>query len=520
MTDYRDVDVQVHTAVDAEDAVPLKQLQDMVSKGISYKGAIAPTNAAPVGPSKGDLYVISAAGKFTDPSWGALQGQTANTHDVVLFEGGRWDLIGAAVDTQHVVEVKGANGIQVTGNINNPVVGLPNGAINQVLAFDGTSWAPANANVISSNTTDIYEHANVTESGDAKPGEVLTFIASPGNPAGGVWSNKAPAAQALDDLSDVDLTINPPLKAGQVLMYEGTGAGLSKWVNVEMGIEDLVNVNDSVTKLGDVLICNSEAVANNIAGWEHRSLEITDLNNVNLSPDWDKINTNTGNVQPRDWMLAFNRQTGKWYNRNLPLEIGVLDSTRLPDDLKALPFYTLEYLQDYNHYIKVDAVFTPYIDSKQNHLFFEMVTQDGGQVDMTKWGIADGGHALTTIVAPSGVVTQERVDAADMASSHFIASSVMICTVPYQEGLQPKKGNPIDLKMSLHFMKGRTAMKIETEYTSSNNSVVNQRYILQSDQVDLLTNKLWRLNWNFVLESHVPNTDPKNVFVSAFSEFA
>lgn len=89
-----------------------------------YKGTIAPTAAAPSGPSSGDVYLTTAAGTLTDASWGTLTGTSVNAGDMLIYAGTAWDHVGSSGGSSGVTSVTGTAPIAVTGTAAAPVVGI------------------------------------------------------------------------------------------------------------------------------------------------------------------------------------------------------------------------------------------------------------------------------------------------------------------------------------------------------------------------------------------------------------
>lgn len=89
-----------------------------------YKGTIAPSAAAPSGPSSGDVWLANAAGTLTDASWGTLTGTSVNAGDMLIYAGTAWDHVGSSGGSGGVTSVTGTTPIAVTGTAAAPVVGI------------------------------------------------------------------------------------------------------------------------------------------------------------------------------------------------------------------------------------------------------------------------------------------------------------------------------------------------------------------------------------------------------------
>lgn len=76
------------------------------SDGVTLKGAIAPTAAAPTAPVKGDSYFLNAGGVFP-ASWTGIATQTGAIGDRVLWDGAAWHLVPNGTDLNAYLALAG-----------------------------------------------------------------------------------------------------------------------------------------------------------------------------------------------------------------------------------------------------------------------------------------------------------------------------------------------------------------------------------------------------------------------------
>ena len=142
--DYSDLEVKVHLATEPDEAVPLSQLQSLVTAALRYKGPVSPTGSAPASPATGDVYVFDAAG--TVP-W--LNNQKVTLHEAIFWDGKEWDLMGAST-TGTLIGVTGKAPIVIGGTATTPEVQVTSGTDVRegVVRFATTQEVNAGATVL------------------------------------------------------------------------------------------------------------------------------------------------------------------------------------------------------------------------------------------------------------------------------------------------------------------------------------------------------------------------------------
>lgn len=81
-----------------------------LSSALVYRGNEQPTSAAPATAAVGDVYILDAAGTF-DPSWGALAGATGAVGDQLIYDGTKWNLVGATSAGGTVTNIASGSGL-------------------------------------------------------------------------------------------------------------------------------------------------------------------------------------------------------------------------------------------------------------------------------------------------------------------------------------------------------------------------------------------------------------------------
>lgn len=84
-----------------------------ITGALTYKGVKDFTAPPGVAPAQGDLYVNNKAGT-TDAGWTGIGGQAATVGEMVIWDGTKWDLVGAGAATGTVTAVTADSPISVT----------------------------------------------------------------------------------------------------------------------------------------------------------------------------------------------------------------------------------------------------------------------------------------------------------------------------------------------------------------------------------------------------------------------
>lgn len=84
-----------------------------ITGALKYKGVLDFTAAQPPTKAVGDLYVNNKAGTV-DASWTGLAGSTASVGEMALWDGTKWDLVGAGGATGTITAVTGTAPVTVT----------------------------------------------------------------------------------------------------------------------------------------------------------------------------------------------------------------------------------------------------------------------------------------------------------------------------------------------------------------------------------------------------------------------
>jgi hypothetical protein len=87
------VKVGTNLAIDATGILSAK-----VAGALVFQGSTAPTAAPPASPTKGDVWVMSAAGTLA-AGWTGVAGTAVAIHELLVWTGAEWTLMGSAVET-------------------------------------------------------------------------------------------------------------------------------------------------------------------------------------------------------------------------------------------------------------------------------------------------------------------------------------------------------------------------------------------------------------------------------------
>jgi hypothetical protein len=102
------VKVGTNLEIDADGVLKAK-----VTSTLIFRGTKDPATAAPTNPATGDVYVMSKAGTLS-VSWTGLAGTAVEIHDLAVWDGSEWDMMGPAIGTT-VHSVTATTPLKATG---------------------------------------------------------------------------------------------------------------------------------------------------------------------------------------------------------------------------------------------------------------------------------------------------------------------------------------------------------------------------------------------------------------------
>ena len=189
---------------------------DFIQTVMRFKGAIAPTAAAPTNPENGDLYIFDTAGTI-DSSWGPISGQAVQPGKFVGYSSanGRWYLLGDMSDVG-VTEVSPGLCIDVDATAPaKPVVSVDEVTRNKI--DDAYGWGDHSGSI--NNLQGQIDALSQLEGGD------VTNLQGQINDLRDDLNNHE---HAMDDISDVNA--DPAgNKRDDLLIWNGNG----QWVSTD-----------------------------------------------------------------------------------------------------------------------------------------------------------------------------------------------------------------------------------------------------------------------------------------------